>query len=151
MLLLLLRLRFLTNKGIEYLREYLNLPADVVPATLKKSARPAGEGRRPPMGGDRPPRGPPREGGYRWVQCTLDGIARIRFPCGLHCCIVGLPWLVTGPPAAHQGRAATGALSRRSNMCSSIHLSKRRWDPTESSASRNGLHTIECSVCVVAL
>ncbi|WIA22728.1 hypothetical protein OEZ86_009688 [Tetradesmus obliquus] len=56
---------FLTNKGIEYLREYLNLPADVVPATLKKSARPAGEGRRPPMGGDRPPRGPPREGGYR--------------------------------------------------------------------------------------
>jgi hypothetical protein len=68
LLLLLLRLRFLTNKGIEYLREYLNLPADVVPATLKKSARPAGEGRRPPMGGDRPPRGPPREGGYR---CAL--------------------------------------------------------------------------------
>jgi hypothetical protein len=60
--------RFLTDKGIEYLREYLNLPADVVPATLKKSARPAGEGRRPPMGGDRPPRGPPREGGYR---CAL--------------------------------------------------------------------------------
>jgi len=55
---------FLTDKGIEYLREYLNLPADVVPATLTKSARPAGEGRRPPMG-DRPPRGPPREGGYR--------------------------------------------------------------------------------------
>ena len=63
---LLLR-RFLTNEGIEYLREYLNLPADVVPATLKKSARPVGEGRRPPMGGDRPPRGPPREGGYRWA------------------------------------------------------------------------------------
>lgn len=36
-------LRFLTDKGIEYLREYLNLPADVVPATLTKSARPAGE------------------------------------------------------------------------------------------------------------
>ncbi|KAI8476681.1 MAG: Plectin/S10 domain-containing protein [Monoraphidium minutum] len=52
---------FLTNKGIEYLREYLNLPEDVVPATLKKSARPVGE-RRPPMG-DRPPRGP-REGGF---------------------------------------------------------------------------------------
>lgn len=63
---LLLFTRFLTNEGIEYLREYLNLPNDVVPATLKKSARPAGEGRRPPMGGDRPPRGP-REGGYRWV------------------------------------------------------------------------------------
>ncbi|KAJ9518658.1 hypothetical protein QJQ45_018653, partial [Haematococcus lacustris] len=28
---------FLTDKGIEYLREYLGLPQDVVPATLKKS------------------------------------------------------------------------------------------------------------------
>lgn len=65
------RLRFLEDKGIEYLREYLNLPADVVPATLKKSARPAGEGRRPPMGGDRPPRGPPREGGYRYARGHL--------------------------------------------------------------------------------
>ena len=66
---------FLTDKGIEYLREYLNLPADVVPATLKKSARPVGERPRPPMpgggdrfGGDRPRRdgggfGGPREGG----------------------------------------------------------------------------------------
>lgn len=54
---------FLTNKGIEYLREYLNLPEDVVPATLKKSARPVGERPRPPMG-DRP-RGPPRgDGGF---------------------------------------------------------------------------------------
>jgi small subunit ribosomal protein S10e len=42
---------FLTDKGIEYLREYLNLPADVVPATLKKSARPVGERPRPPMPG----------------------------------------------------------------------------------------------------
>ncbi len=31
--------RFLTDKGIEYLREYLGLPSDVVPATLKKSAK----------------------------------------------------------------------------------------------------------------
>jgi len=54
---------FLTDKGIEYLREYLNLPADVVPQTLmKKAGRPLGE-RRPPLG-DRPPRGPPREGGF---------------------------------------------------------------------------------------
>jgi len=70
---------YLTNEGIEYLREYLNLPAEIVPATLKKSTRPME--RRPPMG-DRPPRegggfgrggdrgdrggyrsGPPREGG----------------------------------------------------------------------------------------
>jgi hypothetical protein len=59
---------FLTDKGIEYLREYLNLPADVVPATLKKSARPVGERPRPPMpgGGDRfgdRPRGGDRFGG----------------------------------------------------------------------------------------
>lgn len=57
---------FLTDEGIQYLRQYLNLPADVVPATLKKTTRAIGE-RRPPMG-DRPPRrfdGPPREGGYR--------------------------------------------------------------------------------------
>ena len=31
--------RFLTDKGIDHLREYLNLPADVVPSTLKKSTR----------------------------------------------------------------------------------------------------------------
>jgi small subunit ribosomal protein S10e len=29
---------YLTNEGIEYLREYLALPADIVPATLKKVA-----------------------------------------------------------------------------------------------------------------
>ncbi|XP_024386744.1 small ribosomal subunit protein eS10z [Physcomitrium patens] len=49
---------YLTNDGIEYLRTYLNLPSEIVPATLKKSARPSSK----PMGGDRPPRGPPREG-----------------------------------------------------------------------------------------
>jgi small subunit ribosomal protein S10e len=27
---------FLTNEGVEYLREYLALPADIVPATLRK-------------------------------------------------------------------------------------------------------------------
>lgn len=54
-------LRYLTNDGIEHLRTYLNLPSEIVPATLKKSARPPSR----PMGGaggDRPPRGPPREG-----------------------------------------------------------------------------------------
>ncbi|CAN0902841.1 40S ribosomal protein S10-2 [Linum grandiflorum] len=68
---------YLTNDGIEYLRTYLNLPSEIVPATLKKSSKPLGR----PMGGqgDRP-RGPPgdrprfgdrdgyrsgpREGGY---------------------------------------------------------------------------------------
>ncbi|XP_010446063.2 PREDICTED: 40S ribosomal protein S10-3-like [Camelina sativa] len=54
---------FLTNEGIEFLRTYLNLPSDVVPATLKKSAKPVGR----PFGGppgDRP-RGPRGEGGDR--------------------------------------------------------------------------------------
>eukprot|EP00250_Pteridium_aquilinum_P015320 c22518_g3_i1 orf=208-753(+) len=54
---------YLTNDGIEYLRTYLNLPSEIVPATLKKSARPPGR----PMGGpggDRP-RGPPRAEGDR--------------------------------------------------------------------------------------
>merc|ERR1712216_891690 len=32
---------YLTNEGIDYLQKFLNLPADVVPATLKKSSRPA--------------------------------------------------------------------------------------------------------------
>lgn len=44
---------YLTNDGIEFLRTYLNLPSEIVPATLKKQAKPAGR----PMGGppgDRP-------------------------------------------------------------------------------------------------
>nr|CAB3487051.1 unnamed protein product [Digitaria exilis] len=50
---------YLTNDGIEHLRNYLNLPSEIVPATLKKSTRPPGRpfGSGPP--GDRP-RGPPR-------------------------------------------------------------------------------------------
>ncbi|KAK9276383.1 hypothetical protein L1049_005916 [Liquidambar formosana] len=54
---------YLTNDGIEFLRTYLNLPSEIVPATLKKSAKPLGR----PMGGppgDRP-RGPPRFDGDR--------------------------------------------------------------------------------------
>lgn len=44
---------YLTNDGIEFLRNYLNLPSEIVPATLKKQAKPAGR----PLGGpqgDRP-------------------------------------------------------------------------------------------------
>ncbi|BBG95876.1 RNA binding Plectin/S10 domain-containing protein [Prunus dulcis] len=54
---------YLTNDGIEFLRNYLNLPSEIVPATLKKQAKPPGR----PLGpsGDRP-RGPPRfDGGER--------------------------------------------------------------------------------------
>mmetsp|Transcript_14524 Transcript_14524/g.41852 ORF Transcript_14524/g.41852 Transcript_14524/m.41852 type:complete len:201 (-) Transcript_14524:212-814(-) len=52
---------FLTNEGIEYLREFLHVPADVVPATLKKSA--PRTGRPPGFGGPRGEGGAPREGG----------------------------------------------------------------------------------------
>ncbi len=75
---------FLTDSGVEYLREYLHLPEEVIPATLKKAAvktlsgAPAGERRfgdrdakggapggefRPRFGGREG--GAPREGGYR--------------------------------------------------------------------------------------
>ncbi len=57
---------FLTDKGIEYLREYLNLPSEIVPATLKKSTRPLErEGARPPRR-EGPPRFGDREGGGRF-------------------------------------------------------------------------------------
>lgn len=56
---------FLTNEGIVYLREYLHLPAEIVPATLKKQALPAGRpSGRPERDEDRPRR-EDREGGYR--------------------------------------------------------------------------------------
>ncbi|CAM9203494.1 unnamed protein product [Discosporangium mesarthrocarpum] len=49
---------YLTPEGIEYLREYLHLPEEIVPATLKKStSRPARPG--PAPGGE-------REGGGRF-------------------------------------------------------------------------------------
>merc|ERR1712225_213004 len=63
---------YLTNEGIEYLREYLHLPAEIVPATLKKPSRPAargiarGEGRSGGKGGwGDGGKGGDRDGGYR--------------------------------------------------------------------------------------
>ncbi|KAF4613565.1 hypothetical protein D9613_007394 [Agrocybe pediades] len=57
----------LTPEGVEYLREWLHLPAEIVPATHKKAARPPRPANvRPGAGGDgayRAPRGD-REG-YR--------------------------------------------------------------------------------------
>ena len=50
---------FLNDEGIEYLRKYLHLPADMVPNTHKKAAAV-----RTPAPGERPPRdGPPRRFG----------------------------------------------------------------------------------------
>lgn len=45
---------YLTNEGIEFLRAYLNLPSEIVPATLKKQAKPAGSRPFGGPGGDRP-------------------------------------------------------------------------------------------------
>ncbi|KAJ1035745.1 hypothetical protein NDA13_000405 [Ustilago tritici] len=51
----------LTDEGVEYLREYLHLPAEIVPATHKRPARPA----RAPVGG--------REGAYRAPRGDREG------------------------------------------------------------------------------
>ena len=60
---------FLNDTGIEWLREYLHLPEDHLPNTLKKGAATRPEPPRPPRDpNDRPPRdGPPRgdREGYR--------------------------------------------------------------------------------------
>merc|ERR1712193_399039 len=52
---------YLTNEGIQYLRDYLHLPPEIVPATLRKATKP-NEGRswnKDQRGG---PGGPPRGG-----------------------------------------------------------------------------------------
>lgn len=87
---------YLTNEGIEFLRVYLNLPAEIVPATMKKSTtgRPPTTGVRPPFeggrggeqrggGGDRPPRafGGDREG-YRSDKGGAPGAYQPRFGGG---------------------------------------------------------------------
>lgn len=47
---------WLTNEGMEYLREHLHLPESIVPATLKAPAR---QERPPQSAGERPPRSAP--------------------------------------------------------------------------------------------
>ncbi|KAJ1567399.1 hypothetical protein HK096_009995 [Nowakowskiella sp. JEL0078] len=68
---------YLTNEGIEYLREYLHLPAEIVPETFIKkqsTARPQRDG------GERPDRRTQREGGeYRrrdnWGTEKKEGVS----------------------------------------------------------------------------
>ena len=38
-------IRYLTNEGIQYLRDYLHLPPEIVPPTLKRQTKPAGDGK----------------------------------------------------------------------------------------------------------
>merc|ERR1711977_169860 len=57
-----LKSRGFVNEGFDYLQKFLNLPADVVPATLKKSNRPAS---RPSEGGKGGKGGYRGDDGYR--------------------------------------------------------------------------------------
>jgi len=54
---------YLTNEGIQYLRDYLHLPPEIVPATLKRQTRPETARPRPKaeMGGPRAPMGEDRQ------------------------------------------------------------------------------------------
>ncbi len=52
---------YLTDSGIEYLRQYLHLPAETVPNTHKKPARAAGAREERPFGAER---GERRPGGF---------------------------------------------------------------------------------------
>ncbi|RWW26774.1 hypothetical protein GW17_00008824 [Ensete ventricosum] len=56
---------YLTNDGIEYLRTFLNLPSEIVPATLKKSVRPPTR----PFGS-----GPPGDRGHRGLKEIGQGL-----------------------------------------------------------------------------
>jgi len=53
---------YLTNEGIQYLRDYLHLPPEIVPATLKRQTRPEASRPRPKAeGGPRAPMGEDRQ------------------------------------------------------------------------------------------
>ncbi|KAI9365884.1 Plectin/S10 domain-containing protein [Pilaira anomala] len=71
----------LTDEGIDYLREFLHLPTEIVPATLKKSARPAA----PRLGGEgRENRGPRADrGDYRRKEGGASGDFKPEFRGGL--------------------------------------------------------------------
>merc|ERR1712142_97712 len=49
---------YLTNEGIQYLRDYLHLPPEIVPATLRKAAKPSEQSRPWKAGGERGGGGP---------------------------------------------------------------------------------------------
>ena len=47
---------YLTNEGIQYLRDYLHLPPEIVPATLRRSRPETGRPRPKGLEGERPAR-----------------------------------------------------------------------------------------------
>jgi len=71
----------LTPEGVEFLREWLNLPSEIVPATHKKQARPPRPAGVRPGGGDgayRAPRGGDRDD-YRKKEGGAPGEYRPQF------------------------------------------------------------------------
>lgn len=62
----------LTESGIEYLREYLHVPAEYVPLTLQKQNKPQTRPSFGNFGGDRERRGD-RKDGYRSKKTGADG------------------------------------------------------------------------------
>jgi len=76
---------YLTNDGINYLREFLHLPEEIVPATLKKrqqaTGSSAGAGGRP-VGGGRGGPGPYPRGGRPGKDAGPDGDFKPRFDSG---------------------------------------------------------------------
>ncbi|CAA7269482.1 unnamed protein product [Cyclocybe aegerita] len=71
----------LTPEGVEYLRGWLHLPAEIVPATHKKAVRPPRPAGVRPGGGEgayRPPRGGDRDG-YRKKDDSAPGEYRPQF------------------------------------------------------------------------
>merc|ERR1712043_158171 len=62
---------YLTNEGIQYLRDYLHLPPEIVPATLKRQARTDARSR---------PSQPPSSGGFGGDKMDSDRSAYRRAP-----------------------------------------------------------------------
>merc|ERR1711964_672466 len=66
---------YLTNEGIQYLRDYLHLPPEIVPSTLRKATKPSETAKS--WSGDRDNRGGDRDGGGRgrggWNRDRGDG------------------------------------------------------------------------------
>uniref|UniRef100_A0A090XD76 Putative 40s ribosomal protein s10 n=1 Tax=Ixodes ricinus TaxID=34613 RepID=A0A090XD76_IXORI len=63
---------YLTNEGIQYLRDFLHLPPEIVPATLKKQSRQEAPSRRPKMAQDMQNKAPDDRSDYRTGDHGLD-------------------------------------------------------------------------------
>ncbi|PVD33950.1 hypothetical protein C0Q70_05212 [Pomacea canaliculata] len=64
---------YLTNEGIQYLRDFLHLPAEIVPSTLKRQTRPEAPRSRPKAAEGGGPRAPAQDREYRKAGGPPDG------------------------------------------------------------------------------